>query len=269
MNKNDLMQYFDSYLKKTKDDWNYITPQQLHKQLKKDQAKFYLLDIRRHKDFNKGHIAGSINIFWLDLFSPENILKLPLDKQIVLICYVGHTSSQVLTLLKLMGYNVISLKFGIGLTPIEGIPVASWSQFGFPLEHHHCNSAKDGYCALVQQQQGGSYYYNLEEITLKNKNYRKVLTTTPNQQLVLMNIPQHTEIGMERHKFTTQFIKIEKGEGIAYIGNNEYILRAGDAILIPPNATHNVIATSGDGMKLYTIYSPPEHVDGLVQRKKP
>ena len=60
--------------------------------------------------------------------------RLPKEKLIVLICYVGHTSSQVLTLLKLLGYNVIAIKFGYGLSPVKGVPVAGWLDYGLPTE---------------------------------------------------------------------------------------------------------------------------------------
>ena len=74
------------FIKKTKSDWNYITPEELHK---KDLSKFFLLDIRKPEDFKKGHIKGAKNIFWLDLLKDENLKKLPKDKKIVLICNGG------------------------------------------------------------------------------------------------------------------------------------------------------------------------------------
>jgi len=66
------------------------------------------------------HVKGSKNIFWLNILDEKNLKKLPKDKPIFLICYIGHTSSQVLTLLKLLGYtNVVSIKFGYGLSPVK------------------------------------------------------------------------------------------------------------------------------------------------------
>ena len=113
------------YLYKTKDDWNYITPIDFYNDyyLKKD---YFLIDLRNEKEYKKMHIKGSKNIFWLN--------KLPKEKPIFLICYVGHTSSQVLTLLKLLGYNVISIKYGYGLSPVKGVPVAGWLDYGLPTE---------------------------------------------------------------------------------------------------------------------------------------
>lgn len=127
--------YVDSlrdYLKKTEKDWNYITPEEFQKMREKGKDKdFYILDVRRPKDFKEGHIPGAKNIFWLDLLKPENLKKLPKDKTILVYCYVGHTSSQVMTLLKLIGYDVVSLKYGMGISPVEGVPVAGWTDFGF------------------------------------------------------------------------------------------------------------------------------------------
>ena len=79
------------------------------------------------------HVKGSKNIFWLDILNDKNLKKLPKDKIIFLICYVGHTSSQVLTLLKILGYNVISIKFGYGLSPVKGVPVAGWLDYQLPI----------------------------------------------------------------------------------------------------------------------------------------
>ena len=78
------------------------------------------------------HIKGSKNIFWINILDEKNLKKLPKDKPIFLICYVGHTSSQVLTLLKMLGYNVISIKYGYGLSPIKDVPVAGWLDYGLP-----------------------------------------------------------------------------------------------------------------------------------------
>ena len=119
------------FTKDTKSDWNYITPEELHK---KDLSKFFLLDIRKPEDFKKGHIKGAKNIFWLNLLDDKNLKKLPKDKKIVLICYVGHTSSQMMVSLKLLGYDVISLKFGMGKSPVKGVPVAGWLDFGYEIK---------------------------------------------------------------------------------------------------------------------------------------
>ena len=74
-----------------------------------------------------------------------------------------------------------------------------------------------------------------------------------------MSILPRQEIGLEKHKETTQFIKIEKGKGIAYIEGKRYNLKSGDSIVIPPNKFHNIINTGSSSLKLYSIYSPPIH----------
>ncbi len=118
------------FMKKTKSDWNYITPEELHKE---DLSKYFLLDIRKEEDYKKGHIKGAKNIYWENLLDEENLEKLPNDKKIVLICYVGHTASQMLVALKLLGYDVIALKFGMGKSPVKGVPVSGWLDLGFEI----------------------------------------------------------------------------------------------------------------------------------------
>ena len=120
------------YLHGTADDWNYITPIDFYNQYyqKKD---YFLVDLRTPTEYKKGHIKGAHNIFWLNILDAKNLKQLPKDKLIVLICYVGHTSSQILTLLKLLGYNVIAIKYGYGLSPIQGVPVAGWLDYGLPI----------------------------------------------------------------------------------------------------------------------------------------
>ena len=118
-----LLEFIDS----TKEDWNYIIPEELEK----DTSKYFLLDIRKPEAFKKVHIKGAKNIFWLELLKKENLKKLPKDKKIVLVCYVGHTASQMLVALRLLGYDVAALKFGMGLSPVKGVPVAGWTDFGF------------------------------------------------------------------------------------------------------------------------------------------
>jgi len=118
------------FVKGTKDDWNYVTPPELEKNIK----KYFMVDIRKPEDFKEGHIKGAINIFWMDILKEENLKKLPEDKKILLICYVGHTASQMITALKLLGYDAGALKFGMGKSPVEGVPVAGWLDYGFDVE---------------------------------------------------------------------------------------------------------------------------------------
>ena len=123
-----------NYLHKIKNDWNYITPIDFYKKYYVKKADYFLIDLRAEKEYNKMHIKGAHNIFWINILDEKNLKILPKDKPIFLICYVGHTSSQVLTLLKILGYNVISIKYGYGLSPIKNVPVAGWLDYGLPTE---------------------------------------------------------------------------------------------------------------------------------------
>jgi mannose-6-phosphate isomerase-like protein (cupin superfamily) len=110
---------------------------------------------------------------------------------------------------------------------------------------------------------------NIEKETLENKNFRKVLYTGKHSQLVLMSLKPNEEIGMEVHTDNDQFFRFEKGQGKCIIDGNFYELGDGSVILVPAGAQHNIINTSGtDDLKLYTIYSPAHHKDGIVRATK-
>jgi mannose-6-phosphate isomerase-like protein (cupin superfamily) len=108
---------------------------------------------------------------------------------------------------------------------------------------------------------------NIEKDTLGNENFRKVLYTGKHSQLVLMSLAANEEIGMEVHPDNDQFFRFEKGEGLVIIDGNEYKVKDGFAVVVPAGAQHNVIAGK-NGLKLYTIYSPAHHKDGIVRRTK-
>lgn len=110
---------------------------------------------------------------------------------------------------------------------------------------------------------------NIEKVTLLNKNYRKVVHTTNNMQLVVMSLESGEEIGMEIHKKTSQFIRIEEGVGLAIIKGKRFYLKDGDCVIIPPGFKHNIINTGKEDLKLYSIYTPPEHPKKLIQKYKP
>lgn len=110
---------------------------------------------------------------------------------------------------------------------------------------------------------------NIEEDTIANEDFRKVLYTGKHSQLVLMSLNAKEEIGMETHPDNDQFFRFEKGEGKVVIDGNEYEVSDGSAIVVPSGAEHNVINVSeNDELKLYTIYSPPHHKDGIVRKTK-
>jgi mannose-6-phosphate isomerase-like protein (cupin superfamily) len=112
------------------------------------------------------------------------------------------------------------------------------------------------------------YKANIEKITLENDNFRKVLYTGRNLQLVLMSLEVGEEIGMETHENNDQFFRFESGEGKCIIDNNDYHVAEGDAILVPAGAKHNVINTGTTAFKMYTIYGPPNHEDGTLRKTK-
>jgi mannose-6-phosphate isomerase-like protein (cupin superfamily) len=110
---------------------------------------------------------------------------------------------------------------------------------------------------------------NIEKETLENKNFRKVLYTGKHSQLVLMSLKPNEEIGMEVHTDNDQFFRFEKGEGKCVIDGNFYDLTNGSVIIVPAGAEHNIINTSStEDLKLYTIYSPAHHKDGIVRATK-
>lgn len=109
---------------------------------------------------------------------------------------------------------------------------------------------------------------NIEKDTLENKNFRKVLYTAEHSQLVLMSLHPGEEIGMEVHKENDQFFRFENGTGLCVIDDHEYEVGDGFAIIVPAGARHNVINVGADELKLYTIYSPAHHKDGIVRATK-
>lgn len=110
---------------------------------------------------------------------------------------------------------------------------------------------------------------NIEKAALENDNFRKVLYTGKHSQLVLMSLRPGEEIGMEVHEENDQFFRFEKGQGKVVIDGNEYDVSDGTAVVVPAGAQHNVInASDSDDLKLYTIYSPAHHKDGIVRATK-
>lgn len=111
------------------------------------------------------------------------------------------------------------------------------------------------------------YVLNIEQETLGNNYYRRVLYTAKHSQLVLMCIQPGDEIGEEIHHLD-QFIRIEEGEGKVYIDDNEYDVKKEFAVIIPEGAKHNVVNTGTIPLKLYSMYSPAEHKDGTIHKTK-
>lgn len=108
---------------------------------------------------------------------------------------------------------------------------------------------------------------NIENLTKENINFRKVLYTGEHCQLVLMSLAGGEDIGMEVHTDNDQFFRFEGGAGKVIINETEYEVSDGDAVIVPSGTNHNVIA-GVDGLKMYTIYSPAHHKDGVVRTTK-
>jgi mannose-6-phosphate isomerase-like protein (cupin superfamily) len=109
---------------------------------------------------------------------------------------------------------------------------------------------------------------NIENLTDDNSNFRQVLYTGRKLQLVLMTLKPGEEIGEEVHADSDQFFRIEKGKGEVRINGGPTKIKAGDAVLVPAGARHNIVNTGGEPLRLYTLYAPPQHRDGTVHATK-
>ena len=113
------------------------------------------------------------------------------------------------------------------------------------------------------------YVTNIEEKSLDNDFFREVLFTASHVQLVVMSLAPGEEIGLETHTDVDQFIRVEAGSGKAILNGKEHALEDGSAVVIPAGTEHNIVNTSQqESLKLYTLYSPPEHPDGTVHKDK-
>ena len=113
------------------------------------------------------------------------------------------------------------------------------------------------------------FIQNVEKLTKENSNFRKVLYTVKHSQLVLMSLKPMDEIGMEVHEDTDQFFRIDAGQGKVVIDGIETQVQDGFAVVVPAGSEHNVVNTSEtEDLKLYTIYSPAHHRDGVVHTTK-
>jgi len=122
-----MLKALKNYMFTIDKDWNYVLPDELVKAL----DKYFIVDLRDEESYEKGHIPGAINIYWKDIL--DNLDKLPTDRKILLSCYVGHTASQVMVILKLLGYDVSVLKFGMGVSPKADVKIEGWLQKGHPI----------------------------------------------------------------------------------------------------------------------------------------
>ncbi|MBM3206112.1 MAG: cupin domain-containing protein [Candidatus Staskawiczbacteria bacterium] len=111
------------------------------------------------------------------------------------------------------------------------------------------------------------YIQNIEKLSLENNNFRQVLYTDKNSQLVLMSLLAGEEIGEEVHD-VDQFLRVEKGTGKAVLEGTSHDITDGSVIVVPAGTKHNIMNTSSESMKLYTLYMPPHHRDGVIHKTK-
>ena len=112
------------------------------------------------------------------------------------------------------------------------------------------------------------FVQNIEELTLTNTDFRRVLYTGKHSQLVLMALPPGGEIGMEVHDHLDQFLRVEAGTGEAILDGVRHAISDGYAVVVPAGANHSIINTGNEHLKLYTLYAPPEHRDGVVHHTR-
>ena len=111
-------------------------------------------------------------------------------------------------------------------------------------------------------------YENIEQSALENNNFRKVLFTNKYSQVVLMSLPPGEDIGSEVHDDVDQVLVFVKGAGRAVVAGKTHDIRAGDMFVVPAGKEHDFINTGAEALKLFTVYSPPEHQDRVVQATK-
>lgn len=111
------------------------------------------------------------------------------------------------------------------------------------------------------------YVHNIEKLSFENENFRKVLYTSNNGQLVLMSLHEGEDIGEEIHD-VDQFLRIEKGTGTTILNDVSHDISDGTAIVVPAGTKHNIINTGSEPMKLYSLYMPPHHRDGVIHTTK-
>jgi mannose-6-phosphate isomerase-like protein (cupin superfamily) len=113
------------------------------------------------------------------------------------------------------------------------------------------------------------YVVNIEKRSLANGYFREVLFTGPHSQLVVMSLKPGEDIGMETHPDVDQFIRVESGRGTAILNGEKHELEDGSAVVIPAGTEHDIVnGSQTEPMKLYTVYSPPNHPDGTVHKTK-
>ena len=111
------------------------------------------------------------------------------------------------------------------------------------------------------------FVQDIESVAVKNEEFRRVLYTATSCQLVVMALKPEEEIGMEVHQLD-QFFRVEEGSGVAILDGVRREIRAGFAVLVPAGTQHNIVNTGRVPLKLYTLYAPPNHKDGVIHHTR-
>lgn len=122
---------------------------------------------------------------------------------------------------------------------------------------------------MIVEKKKDSPVHNLELETIQNDNFRKVITTTNKMQLVVMSLKPNEDIGEEMHPATDQFFRIEKGTAKVILDGKEFIMREGASVIVQAGTKHNIINMDQKPLKLYSIYTPPEHPANTIEKDKP
>lgn len=117
------------------------------------------------------------------------------------------------------------------------------------------------------KEKSDGFHGNIEKDTISNKDYRRIIFTSGHLQLVYMSLEPGVEIGEEVHD-VDQFIRSDAGDGVSIINGNERKFGNGDAVIVPAGSKHNIINTGKKPLKIYTIYSSPQHLRDTVQKTK-
>jgi len=113
-----------------------------------------------------------------------------------------------------------------------------------------------------------SYHTNIIKNTEENENFRRVLFTGAHTQLVVMSIPPSGEVGEETHQYTEQTLFFLSGTGEGSLDDEKFPISSGDAVVVVPGTKHNFVNTGSEALKIYTVYAPPNHIDGRVHATK-
>jgi len=133
MTSRTLLDVCTNFVENIQNNLNYITPSELREIQQKSPGSIFVLDVRNRESYEKSHIEGSINIVLDEIFQEQNIAKIPTNKPIVVCCGIGHVASQVLTLLQLLSYDAIGLKYGMGVSTVANEIQRGWIELGYPV----------------------------------------------------------------------------------------------------------------------------------------